>query len=120
MALINNEIEEKKESFKQNLRNLSKFVMLQFTNETTVVPAVSSHFGSLKPLQAKAARGEPTHEVIPLRDSQLYLEDWIGLRGLDEADKLEFLWCNGSHMEFSLDEDGGCWDNAVRRWIGHR
>jgi palmitoyl-protein thioesterase len=65
-----------------------------------------------------AAGGNPSHQIIPLRESQLYLEDWIGLKSLDEAGKLSFGWCDGEHMQFSLDDAGGCWDKAVRRWVG--
>jgi hypothetical protein len=118
LALINNEIKAKDDSYKDNLRGLTNLVMLQFTNETTVVPAVSSHFGSLRPLPVNAAGGNPSHQIIPLRESQLYLEDWIGLKALDEAGKLSFGWCEGEHMQFSLDDAGGCWDKAVRRWVG--
>lgn len=120
LAIINNEIESKDASYKDNLRSLSNFVMLQFSNETTVVPAVSSHFGSLRPLPIDATGGKPAHKVIPLRGSQLYLEDWIGLKALDEAGKLHYGWCDGEHMQFSLDDNGGCWDKAVRRWIGSK
>lgn len=56
-------------------------------------------------------------ETVPLRDSQLYKEDWIGLKTLDERGGLEFGWCDGMHMQISLDK-GGCWDEAVSRWVG--
>ena len=35
------------------------------------------------------------------RESPIYLEDWIGLRALDEAGKLVFLDTDGNHLIFT-------------------
>ena len=42
-------------------------------------------------------------EIVPLRSQRLYVEDWIGLRALDEQGRLLFEDCPGGHMDFSLD-----------------
>ena len=38
--------------------------------------------------------------MLPLREQELYKEDYIGLRALDEAGKITFLEKDGKHMEF--------------------
>ena len=42
LADINNEREEKNETYSYHLSSLEKFVMIKFSNETTVVPPESS------------------------------------------------------------------------------
>ena len=39
--------------------------------------------------------------LISSRESPIYLEDWIGLRALDEAGKLVFLDTDGNHLIFT-------------------
>ncbi|WFD26248.1 palmitoyl-protein hydrolase [Malassezia nana] len=84
---INNEGEHKNETYKKNMLSLQSFVMVQFDEETTVRPANSSWFESFP---APAPGVIPTH-TVPLRDSKLYREDWIGLRALDARGSLVFL-----------------------------
>ena len=54
-----------------------------------VEPRESGHFEFYVPGQDK--------EILPLRESQLYLEDWIGLKALDESGRLHFLEHPGNH-----------------------
>ena len=39
--------------------------------------------------------------IVPLRESPLYLQDWIGLKALDERGALHFLEVEGDHLQFS-------------------
>jgi palmitoyl-protein thioesterase len=68
--------------------------MVKFTLDTMVQPRESQHFGFYKNGQDK--------EVVNLRDSDLYKEDWIGLRTLDLNKKLDFLDCEGDHLQFTV------------------
>jgi palmitoyl-protein thioesterase len=60
-----------------------------------VEPRGSEHFEFYVP-------GSDT-EMLPLRESQIYIEDWIGLKALDEAGKLVFLGVEGDHLQVSTD-----------------
>jgi palmitoyl-protein thioesterase len=41
--------------------------------------------------------------VVELRDSQAYKEDWLGLKTLDSAKKIDFLQFPGEHIRFSAE-----------------
>jgi len=43
----------------------------------------------------------------------LYIEDWIGLRTLDERGGVIFDVCEGDHMEIM-----NCWERLVRSYTG--
>ena len=58
-----------------------------------VEPRESGHFEFYIPGQDK--------EILPLRESQLYLEDWIGLKTLDESGKLHMFEVPGDHLQVS-------------------
>jgi palmitoyl-protein thioesterase len=40
--------------------------------------------------------------VIPLRETQLYKEDWLGLKKMDQEEKLVFIDLEEDHLRFSL------------------
>ena len=113
---INNEGPNKDPSFTENLNKLENFVMVKNTEvfskidlhevtismpifllfqDVTVEPRESSHFEFYAPGQDK--------EILPLRESALYLEDWIGLKQMDEAGKLHFYDIPGGHLQLSLE-----------------
>lgn len=50
-----------------------------------------------------------------MEDQELYREDWIGLRELDERDGVVQEWCEGEHMELS-----GCWKQALSKYVGSK
>ena len=60
-----------------------------------VEPRETGHFEFYAPGQDK--------EILHLRESQIYLEDWIGLRTMDESGKLHFYDVPGDHLQVSLD-----------------
>jgi len=90
---INNQGTNKNETYKKNLESLNNFVMVKFTEDTMVQPIESEWFGFYTPGQDK--------NITPLRESQLYIEDWIGLKTLDENKKLVFLSVVGDHLQFT-------------------
>merc|ERR1712210_192359 len=77
---------------RERMVQLDNFVMMRWDAEATVVPAESSHFGFFAPGQVEA--------VQSLQETQLYQEDFIGLKTLDEAGKLTFHQIPGGHMTF--------------------
>jgi len=93
IAEINNERAEKNPSYAENLAQLENFVMIKHTKDTMVEPKESEHFAFYAPGQADV--------IVPLRESPLYLQDWIGLKALDERGALHFLEVEGDHLQFS-------------------
>ncbi|KAL0477677.1 palmitoyl-protein thioesterase [Acrasis kona] len=90
---INNEKSIKKPSYKENLTKLNKLVLVQFMQDTMVQPRESQWFGTYKLGQDK--------EVVNMVDTDLYKEDWIGLKKLNEDHRIDFLECPGDHLRFT-------------------
>jgi len=93
IAEINNERAEKNMTYRENLLQLENFVMIKHSEDSMVEPRESEHFEFYEPGQAKT--------IVPLRNSSLYLEDWLGLRELDESGRLHFFTVEGDHLQFS-------------------
>jgi len=93
LADINNEGPNKNETYKQNLLSLSKFVMVKFNQDSMVIPRESEWFGWYENGNDKVA--------IPLQQTALYTEDWIGLKQLDADGKLVFIQTDGDHLQFT-------------------
>ncbi|XP_066970899.1 palmitoyl-protein thioesterase 1 [Macrobrachium rosenbergii] len=91
LADINND-KEINESYRTNLKKLENFVMVKFVDDSMVVPIESEWFGFYSPGQDV--------QVLPLQQTQLYIEDRLGLKEMDEAGKLHFLSVNGDHLQF--------------------
>jgi len=92
LADINNE-KVVNETYRENLQKLENFVLVKFLQDGMVVPRDSEWFGFYAP-------GQDT-EVLPLQQTQLYIEDRLGLKAMDEAGKLHFLSVDGDHLQFS-------------------
>ncbi|MBN3305868.1 PPT1 thioesterase, partial [Amia calva] len=83
------------ETYKKNLQSLNKLVLVKFLKDSMVDPRESEWFGFYKPGQAK--------ETQTLQESVLYTEDRLGLREMDKSKKLDFLSCDGDHLQFTED-----------------
>jgi len=92
LADINNEKPHKNETYAVNLAKLENFVLIKHTEDGMVEPRESEHFEFYKPGQAE--------EILPLRESPIYLEDRIGLKTLDESGRLHLLDVEGDHLHF--------------------
>lgn len=91
---INNALPTKNQTYKNNILKLSNFVMVKFTEDTMVQPIESEWFGFYAPGQDQT--------VLPLRQTPLYTEDWLGLKQLDQQGKLAFYTVVGEHLQFSM------------------
>jgi len=89
---INNERATKNPVYAQRLSTLNHLALFRFTQDITVVPRDSAWFsfynGSV---------------LLPLRDQDIYKQDWIGLKALDVQNRLSFHDAPGGHMHFTLD-----------------
>lgn len=92
LADINNERQVKNATYKKNLASLSKFVMVEFEDDTVVIPKQTSWFAEVNGT-----------DVVPLKERQIYKEDWIGLKELDKKGALFYRSVTGEHMQFSDD-----------------
>ena len=61
-----------------------------FTQDETVIPLESGWFDFYRP-------GSDT-EILPMRESDIYIQDWIGLRELDETGRLFFTEHDDIHI----------------------
>ena len=108
LADVNNEREVKNGTYKANLGRLRKFWMYMFSEDTTVVPKESAWFDDV------VGKGEEA-VITKLRDRDLFKEDWIGLKRLDEKGALEFKVAEGGHMRIT-DE---LLDDVFKMMYGH-
>ena len=93
LAPINNEVEHRNLEYKAKIENLVNFVMVMFNQDDVVEPKQSAHFEFYSPGQDR--------EVLPLNESAIYQEDWLGLKTLDQQGKLHFREMEGDHMDFN-------------------
>jgi len=126
LAYINNEIEgSRNETYKRNLASLSNLVLVVFTEDETVLPKESSWFGAevvneeesyiASQISFSITKHLETGRaiIVPMRLQPIYLEDWIGLRDLDDRGAIIFEECEGQHMQL-----GKCWEPLVERYAG--
>ncbi|KAJ6444991.1 palmitoyl protein thioesterase [Purpureocillium lavendulum] len=88
LADINNERLLKNETYKKNIASLENLVLYMFEDDTTVIPRRTAWFDEVNGT-----------DVTPLRERQLYKEDWLGLRELDSRGGIKFRSITGDHMQ---------------------
>lgn len=96
LADINNEREIKNTTYAANLASLRRLIMYIFANDTTVVEKQSGHFDEV-------IRSDDHVQVVKLRDRDLYTQDWLGLKALDEKGALDFRVADGKHMQVTTE-----------------
>ena len=92
LADINNERPIKNSTYVSNLKKLDKFAMYMFKEDTTVVPKESAFFSEVNTTSG---------DVTGVKERRLYKEDWIGLKWLNERERLEFREVDGGHMQLT-------------------
>ncbi|KAA1472797.1 alpha/beta-hydrolase [Dentipellis sp. KUC8613] len=117
LTSINNELSPESSSlsqrnvtYAQNIASLNKLVLIMFGRDKTVLPKESAWFGSYA--QQSPDANEKT--VIPMRLQPLYVEDWIGLRTLDEKGGVVLTTCDTEHMQLPTE----CWEPIVKQYVG--
>ena len=90
LPLLNNErITADSETQKNNMVTLDNFVLVWSSQDTTVTP----------PESAKFSFYDEDYNIISIRDTELYKEDLLGLRYLDENNRFNEYETNCSHVE---------------------
>ncbi|XP_061375917.1 uncharacterized protein LOC133318006 isoform X2 [Gastrolobium bilobum] len=94
---LNNEIINKRNStYKQRFASLQNLVLIMFEQDTILIPKETSWFGYYP--------DGAFHPVLPVQQTKLYTEDWIGLKTLDEAGKVKYVSVSGDHLDISRNE----------------
>jgi len=94
LADINNE-KTINQQYKTNLLQLWNMVLVKFLNDTMVVPPDSEWFGFYTPGQSVT--------IQQMNETDLYIQDKIGLQTLNNQGKLQFLSVNGDHLQFTTE-----------------
>lgn len=97
LADINNDRDDpslRNASYAANLANLEKLVLVKFNQDSMVVPRDSSWFEFYAPGSSS--------KILPLEESAIYKEDWIGLKQLAESGRLDRLAVNGDHLRMPV------------------
>jgi palmitoyl-protein thioesterase len=91
LALLNNEVWCNNESpiHRQNIRNLSNFVMVWSPEDNVLDPPESAKFSFF----------DADFNVIPLEDTELYQTDALGLKHLNYINRLHMYETNCSHVD---------------------
>jgi palmitoyl-protein thioesterase len=84
-----------KATTKSKFASLDRAMLVMFDGDTVVHPQESEWFQQFVP---------GTTEVEPLKDSAFWIDDYIGLRALDEAGKVSFVSITGDHLQFSEED----------------
>jgi len=100
LADLNNERDIKNSTYKSNILSLNTMALEDSTADDIVVPYSSPWFESFALNQSEV--------VVPLKESAQYLEDWLGLRTLDAAGKLQLFETDCDHQDFPRD--------ACKKW----
>ncbi|KAL3649733.1 hypothetical protein CASFOL_006136 [Castilleja foliolosa] len=91
---LNNELpEERNATYKERFTSLQNLVLIMFEHDTVLIPKETSWFGYYPD-------GAFTPILTP-QQTELYTEDWIGLKTLDDAGRLKFVSVPGNHLGIS-------------------
>lgn len=92
LADLNNEKEVKNTEYKRRFSELNRVVLIMNESDTVINPPSTAWFEFYEPSK---------NSVIPLKESEFYKEDYIGLKELDSLGKVRFVKLNGDHIHFS-------------------
>jgi palmitoyl-protein thioesterase len=81
----------KKESFS----SINQLMLVMFEQDTVIYPKETAWFQSL---------AEDGKTVLPLNATTFYQDDYIGVKELNEAGKIQFVSIDGDHLQFSEDD----------------
>lgn len=89
---INNEGPAKNPLYRERIARLNNLVLVTSDHDYVIIPRQSNYFEYYKP--------DNLLLIQELKTAQWYIEDWIGLKSLDEAGRLHFLRANCTHETY--------------------
>ncbi|OVA01193.1 Palmitoyl protein thioesterase [Macleaya cordata] len=91
---LNNELpSERNSTYKERFTSLENLVLIMFEHDTILIPKETAWFGYYPD-----GAFDP---VLPPQQTTLYIEDWIGLKTLDDAGKVKYISVPGNHLDIS-------------------
>jgi palmitoyl-protein thioesterase len=95
LPYINNEKPHNKSAqYKERFSALEELMLVKFNQDRVVYPKTSEHFGEM----------DRQGRILDMTESQLYKEDWIGLRTLDQAGKVRTIEVDADHCIYGTPE----------------
>ncbi|KAG8374682.1 hypothetical protein BUALT_Bualt10G0021300 [Buddleja alternifolia] len=94
---LNNELPgERNATYKERFTSLQNLVLIMFEHDTVIIPKETAWFGYYP--------DGAFSPVLPAQQTQLYSEDWIGLKTLDDAGRVKYISVAGNHLRISSDD----------------
>ncbi|XP_047306564.1 palmitoyl-protein thioesterase 1-like [Impatiens glandulifera] len=91
---LNNEYKDHKNAvYKERFASLQNLVLIMFENDKVLDPKETSWFGYFP--------DGSRDKVLSPQETALYNEDWIGLKSLDSAGRVQFINIVGGHLKIS-------------------
>ncbi|GFZ16538.1 alpha/beta-Hydrolases superfamily protein [Actinidia rufa] len=91
---LNNELpDERNATYKERFSSLQNLVLIMFEQDTILIPKETAWFGYYPD-----GAFDP---VLPPQQTNLYVEDWIGLKSLDTAGRVKYISVPGNHLRIS-------------------
>ncbi|KAL6175849.1 hypothetical protein ACLB2K_052488 [Fragaria x ananassa] len=91
---LNNELpDERNSTYKERFSSLENLVLIMFEQDNVLVPRETSWFGYYQ--------DGAFNSIVGPQQTDLYTEDWIGLRTLDEAGRVKYVSVSGGHLGIS-------------------
>ncbi|KAJ4848654.1 hypothetical protein Tsubulata_023506 [Turnera subulata] len=91
--LNNEDPQARNTTYKERFSSLQNLVLIMFENDSVLIPRETSWFGYYPDGAFKP--------VLPVYETKLYTEDWIGLKSMNEAGKVHFVNVSGGHLGIS-------------------
>ncbi|KAL3082604.1 hypothetical protein niasHT_038193 [Heterodera trifolii] len=82
-------------TYRDNMAKLRNFVLVGFSNDHKLVPKETAWFGFYA--------DNDTQTIVPMEQTEIYKQDRIGLKTLNESNRLHFLTFNGEHLQIPTD-----------------
>ena len=95
LKMLNNDYEVKDQKIIDRFSALEKVKLIKAKRDSVIVPRESSWF------EFYDNKGE---NIIPLKESDFYINDYIGLRKLDEEGKVQFVEIDQEHVLYNMKE----------------
>ena len=92
---LNNEGPKKNQNYKNRIISLNKMLLVKGSLDTIISPRESSWF------EFYDKKGE---KIVPLKQSDFYINDYLGIKALDQQNKLKFVTFNQKHVKYSEKE----------------
>ena len=96
LPIINNQQATKTASYTSSLSSLDLMLLIKFTKDTVVDPQESEWFGYYADNSMRS--------VLTMNQTEDFENDWLGLRTLSEAGKIELVAIPAQHLQMTFQQ----------------